>query len=69
LSGKHAAIFYRGEGFEIADEKSMNGTYVDGKSVPLSGQPLGNYAQFQTGATVWRFILVDPMVEKASMPQ
>lgn len=61
MSSKHAAIFYRGEGFEICDEKSLNGTWMDGKSVSLRGQPLENYTEFKTGATVWKFIAVEPV--------
>lgn len=60
LSAKHAAIFYRGAGFEISDEKSLNGTWVNGKPAPLTGQPLPNYAEIKTGATRWRFIAIDP---------
>lgn len=60
LSAKHAAIFYRGAGFEISDEKSLNGTWVNGKPAPLTGQPLPNYAEIKTGATRWRFIAIEP---------
>lgn len=60
LSRIHTAIFYRGAGFEISDEKSLNGTYVNGQPVPLAGQPLQNYSELRTGATVWRFITVAP---------
>ncbi len=60
LSAKHAAIFFRGAGFEISDEKSLNGTWVNGKPAPLTGQPLPNYAEIKTGATRWRFIAIEP---------
>lgn len=60
LSGHHAAIFYRSESFEISDEKSQNGTYVNGKSAPFTGMPLENYAAIKTGATNWRFIIINP---------
>jgi hypothetical protein len=63
ISGHHSAIFYRGEIFEITDEKSMNGTFVDGKSVPLTGMPLENNALIKTGATTWRFIVI-PVTER-----
>lgn len=60
ISGKHAAIFYRGAGFEICDEKSLNGTWMNGRAASLRGEPLANYAEFKTGATVWKFIAVEP---------
>lgn len=60
LSGRHAAIFFRGGSFEIADEKSMNGTFVNNKNVPLTGASLGNYMTIKTGATLWRFIIIEP---------
>ena len=60
LSGRHAAIFYRGGYFEISDEKSMNGTFVNEKSIPLVGQRLTNYSIIHTGATTWHFLAVDP---------
>jgi hypothetical protein len=60
MSGKHAAIFYRGKEFIITDEKSMNGTFVNGVAAPLTGMSLANYAEIRTGATVWRFIDIEP---------
>ena len=61
MSGCHAAIFYRGGEFEITDEKSMNGTSVNGQNVPLSGGLfLTNYASLKTGATEWKFIIIEP---------
>lgn len=62
LSGKHAAIFYRGRYFTITDEKSMNGTYVNGAEAPITGMPLSNYDEIKTGATTWRFIIIEPQV-------
>jgi hypothetical protein len=62
LSGKHAAIFFRSKAFIITDEKSMNGTFVNGAEAPLTGMPLGNYSEVRTGATVWKFIVIEPQV-------
>lgn len=61
MSSRHATIIYRGKGtqFVIDDEKSMNGTYLDDKSVDVK-QPLRNYAKIRTGATIWKFIMLEP---------
>lgn len=61
MSACHATIIYRGKGtqFIIDDEKSMNGTYLDDKSVDAK-QPLHNYAKIRTGATLWTFIMLEP---------
>lgn len=61
MSACHSTIIYRGKGaqFIIDDEKSMNGTYLDDKSVDVK-QPLHNYAKIKTGATLWTFIMVEP---------
>ncbi len=58
-SAKHATIIYRGKDFWIDDEKSMNGTYVDGESVEEK-QRLADGARIQTGATVWKFVSLEP---------
>ncbi|HZS45615.1 MAG TPA: FHA domain-containing protein [Blastocatellia bacterium] len=60
LSGTHAAIFCRGANFEISDEKSLKGTYVNDRPVALTGQSLPNYSQIKTGQTLWRFIAIEP---------
>jgi hypothetical protein len=60
ISGKHAAIFYRGQNFTITDEKSMNGTFVNGVEAPITGTFLKNYDEIKTGATAWRFIIIEP---------
>lgn len=64
LSGKHAAIFYRGSAFIITDEKSMNGTFVNGVETQLTGMPLVSYDEIRTGATIWRFIAIESSAMK-----
>jgi len=59
MSAQHATIIYRGKDFWIDDEKSMNGTYVNGESVEEK-QRLADAAQIQTGATVWKFVSLEP---------
>lgn len=63
MSSRHATIIYRGAHFMIDDEKSMNGTFVNGVSVDEK-QWLHNYSRVKTGATDWIFITVEPEVEK-----
>jgi hypothetical protein len=40
----------------------MNGTFVNGAEAPLVGMPLKNYDEIRTGATVWKFIVIEPTV-------
>lgn len=63
LSAEHALILCRyGEHglYELVDQKSSNGTFLNGKPVPISGMPLTNYAEIRTGSTFWKFVMIDP---------
>jgi len=62
MSGRHACIVYRSGSFWIADELSMNGTFVDGKPVEET-QRLPHSAVLRTGGTVWRFMALEPPSE------
>lgn len=62
MSGRHASIVHRGEGFWIDDENSMNGTYVDGALVEEKRR-LPDSAVIRTGGTVWRFTVLEPPAE------
>lgn len=62
LSSHHAIIIYRGKDFWIDDEKSMNGTFLNGKIVEQK-QPLADHSIVKTGATVWHFVAVSPFPE------
>lgn len=55
MSSRHATIVYRGQDFWIDDEKTMNGTLVDGENVEEKRR-LPEGATIRTGATVWRFV-------------
>lgn len=59
ISARHATIIYRGNDFWINDKESLNGTYVNGESVE-ERQRLPNGARIQTGATVWKFVSLEP---------
>jgi Inner membrane component of T3SS, cytoplasmic domain len=62
ISSRHFTIISRGRSFYIDDEKSMNGTYVNGESVEQK-RPLHYYAKIKAGATVWKFVALDSETE------
>jgi len=62
MSTRHACIVHRPGGFWIDDEKSMNGTLVDGELVKEK-RPLPESAVIRTGETVWRFAALQPPSE------
>lgn len=59
MSSRHATILYRGKDFWIDDEKSMNGTYVNGEIIEEK-QRVPDHATIKTGATVWHFVILAP---------
>lgn len=65
LSGRHAVILFHGKDFQIDDEKSMNGTFLDGVSVEEK-QKLRNYARIRTGSTEWSFVRLEPTPDGVS---
>jgi pSer/pThr/pTyr-binding forkhead associated (FHA) protein len=66
LSREHALIRCLGDDCEIFDQKSENGTYMNGDRVPVHGMPLENGARIKTGATIWTFQMI--RVPDASAP-
>ena len=62
MSTRHACIVHRPGGFWIDDEKSMNGTLVDGELVKEKRR-LPESAVIRTGGTVWRFAALQPPPE------
>jgi pSer/pThr/pTyr-binding forkhead associated (FHA) protein len=59
MSARHSTIIYRGKDFLIDDEKSMNGTYVNGEVVDEK-QHLADHSVVKTGATTWHFVVLQP---------
>lgn len=66
MSSSHALILCR-QGrqpnevrFDLIDQQSSNGTYMNGDLAPLQGVTLPNYASIETGDTAWTFIKVAP---------
>ncbi len=68
MSLEHALILVRRGHYDIIDQKSSNGTFLDGEMIPISGTALGNYQEIKTGATVWTFIRIEPPLTKAKAP-
>jgi pSer/pThr/pTyr-binding forkhead associated (FHA) protein len=59
MSTRHASLVHRPGGFWIDDEKSMNGTFVDGTLVEEKRR-LPDSAVLRTGGTLWRFTALEP---------
>ncbi|MGH8538765.1 MAG: FHA domain-containing protein, partial [Gammaproteobacteria bacterium] len=60
LSSEHALILCRHGRYDIIDQKSSNGTFLDGDLVPIAGTTLRNYAEIRTGSTAWTFVMIAP---------
>ena len=57
MSAEHAVILCRAGNYEIIDQMSSNGTFVDGKLLKANqSEDLRHYAQITTGSTSWTFI-------------
>jgi len=55
LSREHAMIRCLGHDYEIFDQKSENGTFMNGQMVPVHGFPLKDRSYIRTGGTEWQF--------------
>ena len=61
MSAEHALILCRQGTYEIIDQMSSNGTFLDGRMLRANeSTEIPNYAKIQTGATVWTFIQIAP---------
>jgi hypothetical protein len=58
LSREHAMIRCLGEEYEIFDEKSQNGTFMNEQRVPVHGTSLQDRSRIKTGATEWLFLKI-----------
>jgi len=59
MSAEHALILYRQGGYEILDQATSNGTFLN--NVPLKanlGTELPNNSEIKTGATLWTFVKI-----------
>jgi pSer/pThr/pTyr-binding forkhead associated (FHA) protein len=60
MSSEHALILCRHGRYDLVDQKSSNGTFLNGEMVPIAGITIENYDEIKTGATVWKFIMIEP---------
>lgn len=66
MSACHALILCREDRvanavrFDLIDQQSSCGTYLNNELIPLQGVTLPNYAEIKTGGTQWIFIKIRP---------
>jgi pSer/pThr/pTyr-binding forkhead associated (FHA) protein len=61
MSGEHALILCRGGVYEIIDQTSSNGTFLNGDMLPANqSQKLENYSEIKAGSTLFIFIKIAP---------
>lgn len=60
LSAEHALILCRHGTCKISDQKSTNGTFLNGEEASFEGMELPNYAEIKTGSTLWTFVRLEP---------
>jgi hypothetical protein len=68
VSGEHATICYRAEGWELRDLGSRNGTWVDADKVPRGGRArlvTGSVVAFGSTKLVWYLVDDGPPVAQA----
>ncbi|MFZ2170000.1 MAG: FHA domain-containing protein [Methylococcaceae bacterium] len=58
LSASHALILCRHGVFEAVDLESTNGTFIDGKMIPLRGSDVPDTCSILTGSTAFTFMKV-----------
>ena len=60
LSNEHAVIIFRaGRRYDLFDQKSTNGTFLDDEFVAGQGAEVPDRATIKTGATVWTFLKIE----------
>jgi len=60
MSAEHALILCRHGSYEIIDQETTNGTFLNGKLLRANeSTALPNHAALQTGSTVWAFLTIE----------
>lgn len=69
MSGEHALILCRQGIYEIIDQTSSNGTFLNGVMLSANqSQQLKNYSEIKAGSTVFTFIKIEPPVGSEKHP-
>jgi hypothetical protein len=69
MSSEHALILCRQGNYEILDQISSNGTFLNGQMLKANqGTDLPNYAEIKTGSTLWTFIWIKPSPAQLAQP-
>ena len=64
MSRVHALILYRAGKYEIIDQESSNGTFINGEILPSNlSVELNNNDEIKTGSTLWTFIKINSHTE------
>jgi pSer/pThr/pTyr-binding forkhead associated (FHA) protein len=58
VSRRHAIIALRGEGARVLDDRSSNGTFVNGRTVTVAHLSDGDVLRF--GGVVFRYVEIGP---------
>ena len=68
MSGRHALILCRPGGYELIDEKSTNGTFLNGKMLHANeSKELPSQAEIRAGKTVFTYMSV-PQIPQETTP-
>jgi pSer/pThr/pTyr-binding forkhead associated (FHA) protein len=69
MSAEHTLILCRQGNYEIIDQISSNGTFLNGQMLKANlGTDLPNYAEIKTGSTLWTFIQINPPAGETVQP-
>jgi hypothetical protein len=64
VSRRHAIVAHRGDGARVLDDRSFNGTYVNGRPVTVAELASGDV--LRVGRVVFRYVEVQPRSKRQS---
>ena len=69
MSAEHALILCRHGSYEIIDQETTNGTFLNGTLLRANeSTALPNHAALQTGSTVWTFLTIEAPHQEGVLP-